>query len=84
MGYIKDLLFIFLDLLGFGSAGIQIAVAVDELIKTQEKTIENTGLTATHEEFLFWFNIGKGSILFILSAVYIGFRIYGYYKKNIK
>lgn len=84
MAHLKEIFFIFLDFIGFGSAGIQIAIAIDDLIKSQGEQLKIEGLTNSHENILFWVNIIKAVILFLLSAVYIGFRIYVYYKKHIR
>lgn len=84
MAHLKEILFIILDFLGLGSATIQIVVSITDAIEAQQGTIEMVGLSAQHESILFWVNIFKATTLFLLSAVYIAFRIYGYYKKHIK
>lgn len=84
MGHIKTLLFIFLDYIGLGAATIQIAAGLDELLKGQEENVIKSGLTSSHEEVLFWFNMIKVFVIFIVVVIYYAMRGYVYWKKNIK
>jgi hypothetical protein len=70
MGHIKDFLYLILDLLGLGAATMQVASGLDDLLKSQEQTVHESGLTSSHEEFLFWFNIFRLKI-FIDGQFYL-------------
>ena len=80
----KDILFLMLDWLGVGLSSIQIYSGLDTLLKSQEKILNESGLTTSHEQFLFWYNVVKTSVIFTVTVAYFGLRIYVYYKKNVK
>jgi hypothetical protein len=84
MGHIKDFLYLILDLLGLGAATMQVASGLDDLLKSQEQVVHDSGLTNTHEEFLFWFNIVKVSVIFVVVVGYYAMRAYVYWKNHVK
>lgn len=84
MANIKDLWIALLEIFGLGAATFQVTNSIDELLKSQEQNITSTGLTASHEEFLFWFNIFKVTVIFIVVVGFYAMKAYVYYKKNIK
>ena len=84
MANIKDFWIALLEIFGFGTATFQVTNSIDDLLKSQEQNVTNTGLTANHEEFLFWFNIFKVTVIFIVVVGFYSMKAYVYYKKNIK
>ena len=84
MVHIKTLLYFFLDFIGLGAATIQVAAGLDELLKSQEEAVIKSGLTDSHEEVLFWFNMFKVTVIFLVVVGYYLMRGYVYWKKNIK
>ena len=84
MGHFKDLIYFFLDFIGLGAATVQVASGLDDLLKSQEQTVRDSGLTSTHEEFLFWFNIIKVSVIFIVVVGYYAMRAYVYWKNHVR
>jgi hypothetical protein len=84
MAHFKTLLYIFLDFLGLGAATIQVAAGLDQLLKSQEENVIKSGLTDSHEEVLFWFNMFKVTVIFLVVVGYYCMRGYVYWKKNIK
>lgn len=84
MAHIKSLFFFILDFIGLGAATMQVSQGLDDLLKSQEKTVHDSGLTETHEEFLFWFNIVKVSVIFIVVAIYYSMRAYVYWKNHVR
>lgn len=84
MAHFKDIVVLFIELLFGGGAVMQIADSLDSLLKEQEKTLNESGLTASHEEFLFWFNIVKLSVIFFVVVSFYLIKIYFYFKKHKK
>jgi len=84
MAHVKDLIYFILDWIGLGAATVQVAAGLDDLLKAQEQTVHDSGLTSSHEEFLFWFNIIKVSVIFIVVVGYYAMRAYVYWKKHVK
>ena len=84
MGHVKDLIYFILDFIGLGAATVQVAGGLEDLLKAQEQTVHESGLTSSHEEFLFWFNIVKVSVIFIVVVGYYAMRAYVYWKNHVK
>jgi len=84
MAHFKDLLYFILDFIGLGAATMQVAAGLDDILKAQEQTVHDSGLTSSHEEFLFWFNIIKVSVIFLIVVGYYSMRIYVYWKNHVK
>lgn len=84
MGHIKDFLYFILDFIGLGAATVQVAGGLDDLLKAQEQRVHDSGLTSSHEEFLFWFNIVKVSVIFLVVVGYYAMRAYVYWKNHVK
>ena len=84
MAHIKNLIYFILDWIGLGAATMQVAQGLDDLLKSQEQTVNESGLTHSHEEFLFWFNIIKVSVIFIVVAIYYSMRAYVYWKNHVR